>query len=49
MGMKREFVYVPILEGKKVTGLINGARSPSQQAVKKILDKILPEAYIAEL
>ena len=47
--MKRESIYVPIPEGKKVTGVINDARSPSQQAVKKVLGKILPEAHITEL
>ena len=30
-----------IAEGKKVTGVINDGRSPSQQAVKNILGKIL--------
>ena len=47
--MKREFIYVPIPEGKKVTGVFNDARSPSQQAVKKFLDKILPEFHFSGL
>jgi hypothetical protein len=35
MGMEEEFIYVPIPEGKKVTGVINDARLPSRKLRRK--------------